>query len=104
MGRGGYSRYCADALFAGHVARNFPLVFELESTSASQFEELAVDRASRESGLSGEISSTLSSTGLISRARIRLERYSRTAVVGRSYDQHRVRDGRVETALCETSC
>ena len=27
---GGYSRYCAGALFAGHVARNFSLVFEFQ--------------------------------------------------------------------------
>ena len=26
----GYSRYCAAALFAGHVARNFSLVFEFQ--------------------------------------------------------------------------
>ena len=25
---GGYSRYCVDALFAGQVARSFPLVFD----------------------------------------------------------------------------
>ncbi len=65
--QGGYSRYCAGALFAGHVARNFPLVFDFE-----KHQYIAIRDVSRRSGtegvgsVRGQVNSTLSSTcGLV---------------------------------------
>ena len=64
---GGLQRYCAGALFAGHVARNFSLVFDFE-----KHQYIAIRGVSRRSGtegvgsVRGQVNSTLSSTcGLV---------------------------------------
>ena len=46
--QGGFSRYCADALFAGHVARSFSLVFDFQKHQC-----IAVRVVSRRSGTPG---------------------------------------------------
>ena len=68
----GRQRYCAGALFAGHVARRFPLVFDFQKHQCVAFRGVTRSKGTKVVGpVRGKISSTLSSTSLISFACMR---------------------------------